>query len=484
MRAMRKGFRIAQLLMVSITIVACGGGYGETYSSTASASAATSGVTVGTITGFGSVHLNGMKFETTSTSIDVDGRPGVQSDLHVGDVIEVKGHHDGATGKDIAEQIEFRSNVQGPLSAIDPVAKTLIVLGQTIVVSADTSFDDAISPASLAGLTVGDILRVSGMPTADGRIHATRIEREPAGSGFQVIGVAASTDAMAKTLRISALLVDFSTATLVDFPSTGPKDGDLIEAVGTTLASSGALQATQMELRTGKGLKADVDSESEIEGLITRFGSSTDFDVAGHPVKTSSSTTFKGGTASDLALNVSVEVEGSTDTSGVLSATKVSIGHAANTRLVGQVVDSVNAGAGTVVLLGIQVAVDSMTRFEDHGSQKIETFSLADLHSGDWLEIRGTQATGSDSVSAMRIDRVQTQSSVQLTGAVASAAQPGFTMLSVTVATTTSTHFDNGLTATTFFAAPVGKMISVQGSWNGTTLTADKIKAAENDDID
>lgn len=483
LRALTRVMSIAPAVAVTVAIVACGGGNSGTGStSTPAAASGTARVSVGTITGFGSVHLNGLKFETTSATINADGKAGTQSDLHVGDVIQVKGHHDVTSNTDIADEIEFRSNIQGPVSAIDTAAQTLVVLGQMVVVSMDTSFDDGITPAALTGIKVGDILEVSGMPAADGTLHATRLERKPAGAAFQVIGTASSTDSTVKTLKINSLVVSFATATLVDFPSTGPKDGDLVEASGTTLDSAGALQATRLELRTGKELKADANGQSGVEGLITRFASNADFDVAGRAVATSSATTFEGGTANDLALNVRVEIEGSISASGVISATKVQIGHPADTRLAGQV-DSVDATAGTVVVLGIHVSVDAMTRFEDHGAQKIVTFSLADVHSGDWLEIRGTPSSGSsNSVKAMRVDRLQPQSSVRLTGVVATAAQPNFTILSISIATTSATQFSTGQNATTFFTAPVGKIASVRGSWNGTILTADRVQIGEDNE--
>src|SRR6185312_14343039 len=132
-------------------------------------------------------------------------------------------------------------------------AGPITVLGQTVRVTEDTSFDDDISPASLAGVTVGAFVEVSGMSLADGSIRATRIEGKMAGSALlQVIGTAASTDSTAKTLKINALVVDFSGATLTDFPATGPKDGDVIEVQGITLSSAGALNATRLELRSGK----------------------------------------------------------------------------------------------------------------------------------------------------------------------------------------------------------------------------------------
>ena len=50
---------------------------------------------------------------------------------------------------------------------------------------------------------------------------------------------------------------------------------------------------------------------------------------------------------------------------------------------------------GTVVVLGIQIAVDLMTRYEDHGSGRVNTFNLAYVHTGDWLEVRGEATTAS-----------------------------------------------------------------------------------------
>ena len=57
-------------------------------------------LSIGTITGFGSVHVNGVHFVTTGASIVVDGQPGTESDLRVGQVVRVEGQLDssGTTG--------------------------------------------------------------------------------------------------------------------------------------------------------------------------------------------------------------------------------------------------------------------------------------------------------------------------------------------------------------------------------------------------
>ncbi len=472
------------VVAAALAVAGCGGsGYGSSTSAPPPAAASKSTVTMGAMTAFstGGVSLNGMQFQAGSAVVSIDGANGQLGDLHVGDVVQVHGHHDDGNDDDVADEIDFRGNVAGPVSAIDTTAQTLVVLGQTVAVSADTSFDDDISPASLAGLHVGDLVEVSGMPAADGTIHATRIEGKPPGSTFEVAGTASNTDATAKTLSINALVVDFATATLKDFAAGGPQDGDVVEAHGTVIEANGALQATSLERLNGADLRDDQDADARVEGLITRFASASDFDVAGSPVATGASTEFEGGTAADLALNVHVEVEGTVDSSGVIQAQKVHIEPAANVRLTAQV-DAVDAGAGTVSMLGIQISVDDMTRFDQHGSGPSSSFGLADVHVGDWLEIRGSESGAGSAVTATRLDREQAQSEVRLMGPVSAVAPPNFTLVATTVATTSATDFSGGLNATSFFDTAAGKSASVRGSWDGTMLTATKVQLGDDHD--
>jgi len=371
--------------------------------------------------------------------------------------------------------------VQGPVSSIDLTGQTVVVLGQTVLVSTDTSFGEGISPASLAGIAVGDILEVSGMPTSSGDIQASRIERVPAGSPYRVTGTASGTDNMAKHLMINALVVDFSAAQLVGFMASGPKDGDRVEASGTMLGSAGELQATKLELRSGDDFSGDAEDSAELEGLVTRFASATDFDVGGHAVTTTSTTTYVGGMSTDLALNARVEVEGTVNSAGVLVATKVRFEPASATELVGQV-DAVDTMNGIVTVLGIPATVNSMTRFEDQSDEDVSTFSLADVHTGDWLKIRGDESpAGSNMLVATRLERVGMQSGVRIAGTVKTAASPNFTILSVNIATTPTTDF-HSLSSTTFFTGLVGKSVWVEGSWDGTTLTATQASFGEGGD--
>jgi len=164
------------------------------------------------------------------------------------------------------------------------------------------------------------------------------------------------------------------------------------------------------------------------------------------------------------------------DAGGTLVATRLKIEREADTRLLAQV-DAVDATAGTVTLLGVTVSVTAMTRFEDHGPMHVNTFSLADVHTGDWLEVRGMESpAGGNAVVAERLERREAAGAVLLAGIARAAAQPQFTLLAVPVDTLPTTVFTDSqghsTDATTFFTGLVGLPVLVTGSWNGSSLTA------------
>jgi hypothetical protein len=89
-------FRWLPTTLLAVALGACSSGPGTSMpASSAYANAAR--VSMGSITGFGSVHVNGVKFETTSAKITVNGQVAMQTDLKVGDVVSVQDHHDDST---------------------------------------------------------------------------------------------------------------------------------------------------------------------------------------------------------------------------------------------------------------------------------------------------------------------------------------------------------------------------------------------------
>ena len=477
--------RIAAAAGLALVLAGCGGGGGGGGGS--GAAAGSSVVSSGVITGFGSIHVNGVHFETTGAEFLVDDAPGGQDDLAVGDVVQIRGrvNDDGRTGT--ATTVSSQDAVDGRITALDVLAGTLTVAGQSVQTDADTSFDASIPGSSLAGLIVGDAVEVAGFLDSTGVIRATRIEKKPAGQAVEVHGVVADLDTVNRRFRINALNIDYSAATLRDFPGGQLSNGDFVEAKGSTFVGD-VLQATKVELETPESDDGDKDVKREIEGLITRFVSATDFDVAGRPVTTTSSTVYENGTVADLAANLKVEVEGPLNAGGILVARKVSIRRAGNVR-VASLVDSVDAASGTLIVLGITIKVDPLTRLEDKSDADVASFSLADLRVGDYVEVRGAEfPAASGQLLARRLEREDAESRSFVQGPVTAVMSPDLGVFGVTVQTVTGTEFEdrsgNRISSNSFFSLVLtGDQIKAQGSvLSGQVIQAEQVEFEFEDD--
>lgn len=467
------------LVMAAIAcgVVACGGGGGG--GSTAGIDRL--GISSGTITGFGSIFVNGVEWRTSGAGISVDDGPGTEADLRLGQVVTVRGTLDanGAGGR--AESIDFDNEVEGPIASIDAAAASFVVLGQVVLTSPDTVFDDSIV-GGFAGLAVGDEVEVSGYRDAAGAIRATRVEQHDAGDDFEVKGVVSGLDPVAKTFLLGSLVVNYAGAVLEDFGSDTLGNGDFVEVEGDF--AGGVLVADKVEREDE--ISGDAGDESEVEGYITRFVSPADFDVAGVRVTTNAGTEFEGGTAADLALDLKVEVEGEFNAAGVLVADEVEIRVQPDDADV-EIAGAVTAlQAGGFAIQGVQVKVTPTTLWKDDSNAALPTFSLADLRLGDYVEIRGAEdgSAAANDVIATRVERDDDDDESILRGPVQAENEPDLTVLGITIDTTGAVfrdEDDNPMSEAAFFAAVgVGDVVKaetdVPGAFNGNSFVAEEVE--------
>lgn len=459
-------------VLAAMTLAACGGSGEQTAGIDARGNPVVAGVvSKGTISGFGSVIVNGVRYDTNAAAFDIDGSDGIQADLAVGDVVTIRGTVNDDGTSPTATVVTFDDAVEGPIEAIDLGTNTITVLGQLVRIDADTSFDDSISPTSIDGLNVTDIVEVSGFVLADGSISATRIELKPAGGEFEVTGQVSNLTAT--TFDINALTVDFSAAQLDNFPNGTPEEGQRVEAKGMSLGAGGELQATRVEFKLS-GLGGNDGDAAEIEGFITRFVSASDFDVEGIPVTTTGSTNFVNGTAADLDLNRKVEVEGSLNASGVVVATKVELKLSNFIRIEGRV-DATSASS--VTIFGVVISTNAVTRFEDKSSADLEVFNLTNINVGDYLETRGYEdATG---VVATQVERDDFRGEVAIRAFVDSVTDPTFTIRGVPIETNAGTEFrnvnDQLISAGVFFGQAMGRLVEANGAESNGGILADQV---------
>lgn len=275
----------------------------------------------GPVTGFGSIFVSGVEYTTTGAQIQIDGQPGMESQLAIGEIVTVTGtlNADNVTGT--ASQVSFSGNVLGPVTSVSVPTDTFVVLGQTVAVTLTTTFDRNIQPAGIAGITPGARLEVSGFPDSSGQILASRIQLAGAGNSLRVAGAVQGLDAATSAFQLNALSVDYGGAML---GGTGTlANGSLVEVEGMSLSAGGALLATAVTVLPPRG--GAPASRGEVEGVITAFSTVSDFVVDGQHVTTNAGTQFNLN-GIPLGVNVRVDVEGSFDSSGTLVATRVDAG--------------------------------------------------------------------------------------------------------------------------------------------------------------
>lgn len=125
---------------------------------------------VGTITGFGSVCVNGLEVQyDRDTPTQFDGKRGSARQLAVGQVVAILARGAGSNLR--AHNIRVEYAVSGPVGRIDRRRSRIEVLGQAVSVRA--------LPQLWARLRPGAYVAVSGLRDSDGVIVATRVQASP-----------------------------------------------------------------------------------------------------------------------------------------------------------------------------------------------------------------------------------------------------------------------------------------------------------------
>jgi hypothetical protein len=382
----RHGRMLAAALVA--LLVACGGGVGV---------GGTGGDSVvhGTISGFGSVIVNGIRFDDSDARIETeDGAALDRSALGLGMVAEIEAGAIGGSATDrsaTARRIRIASELIGTVQSIDAAGGGFAAVGQAVRVTPATVYGSGLA-GGLAALRAGHPVQVYGnLDVAAGEVVATRVDRlASVPAQFRVRGSVAALDTVGRNFRIGS-------ATFVYAAGTAPAtlaNGSLVRLqVGATRDGAGRWTVTRFD--DGRRQLPDVD-EAEIEGAITAFTSTRAFSVNGQPVVADASTQFPDG-ETGIRLGAIVEVEGRV-VDGVLRATEVEIEDEDEDEdfdLRGPL-SALNRSARTFVVQGQTVDYSQSPDYKD-GSE-------ADLRDGANVRVRARLGTGGATLVATEIE--------------------------------------------------------------------------------
>ncbi|MEW6719043.1 MAG: DUF5666 domain-containing protein [Thermodesulfobacteriota bacterium] len=413
-RTMAGWIRAGIALFSLAAVAACGGG-------TDVAGGGTGGTGVGPVTGFGSVIVNGVRFDDTTIPAELvlDDAGRRKADLKAGMMVAVTGTVGDGTGR--ADDIEILRQVDGPLddNGVDLAAGLLRIMGQQIRVDESTVYDNGIGGladiATLQGANVAHPeIEVHGSPDNNGVIHATFVNKRAddrlAGGEVQLRGAVAGTPA-GTTFVIGSKTVNFGGIT-GGLPA-GVIAGSFVEIKGS-LAPDNVLVATSVALEDPtRGQPAG--DRAELVGFIgapvLTSGAGGSFVLLGPTGAqtvnwTVAATVFEGGTQASIRTGTRIEAEGIRMADGSLAAAKLEFRRASNVRLEGQAT-AVTVTLDNLTVFGKTVVLNELTQFHDD-RDNLKTFGPGNIAAGDFLKVSAylDNTTTPAAIVATRVTRI------------------------------------------------------------------------------
>ena len=298
----------------------------DTAAPIAAASTAT-GSTAGTVTGFGSVIVDGKRIDDNAATPQAEADDGLLKN------VELKlGHHVEVLHDDklIASRILIAPEVRGPVSAVDLAAQTFTVLGQTVKINAlaasgpVTIFEAPY--ARLADIRNGDMIEVHALIQRDGSdgatLQATRIEQHAPGALGMVKGIVSELSTSGKAFKVGGLRVSLDDAPVTPARSALENGAEVVVRVPAN--ASGAV-ATASAVRVKDRKAAMSGHDVSLAGPIGQVDTARKtFVVDGVSVTADKAVLESGQKLDNLVAGQYVRVKGVLE-GGILSAATVAL---------------------------------------------------------------------------------------------------------------------------------------------------------------
>ena len=430
------------------------------------------GLAIGTINGFGSIIVDGSRFDDSTVAIVREDAPGIetQTQARLGQRAEVKFSEAGAT-----TAIMVDATLVGP--AVVSAPGTFAVLGQPVVVNTDPALGPVTQFAGgytgAASVLSGDAVEVHGVVVAQGVtsiVRATRIERLAALPAYLKATGVASASAMG-TFAIGALAVDARSAAILPAGAAlvdGAPVSVLAPATTLGLAATGGPLVVAAQVRIAS-LAADA-SRITLSGSVSSLdGSNQRFTLAGVRVS------YAGATVSPTGASLAgryVVVVGHRLIDGSLQAESVTVRDGTRepeAELHGDITAFVSASSFQV--RGVVV---------DASGAVLESCPASGLANGIYVELQGALTPTGVRASELHCSGEPAGATVERTGVAGSID----TVARTFVLSTSSGSTPVSWSATTLFegvspATLAGRRVQVEGQFSGGVLIARQIEIDE-----
>jgi hypothetical protein len=489
-----------QLLLAGVAALAlhaCGGGVG-----TNGTGIIPGGSSAGTVTGFGSIIVDGVRYDDSQVVAQRDDASGsIAAELQLGQRLELTYNDDGQ-GTLAAKAVRVAPSMVGPVQTVAPAGLTLTVLNQAVQINTDA----AVGPVTVFGGGYGaltdivaadwvEVHAVAQPATTAGAPQwlATRVEKVAAQTSVRIAGRVSALQSSSglRSFKLQGLTIQ--TAGDTQPAGIALADGQAVVVFGAPAnfnATTARLIASRVTVQTRSSVGSN---EDHLAGWISGLAADKlSFKADGVSITLPQKPIIVGGTLADLVNGAYVLVRGhyTTDDDHLL-ASSIELRYASGrseeaAELDGTILDW-TAATRRFTLRGVVVDASQLLS----GNSKLDLSNCAgstDLADGMQVEIKGIGT--SYGVQATRITCKSSDSSgvsgevIELRGTLAAPQAASFTLQTSSGAVAVSwssgsTFFSSPLTSQTL-ATHVGEVLEVEGSFSGTgsarRLMATKLK--------
>ena len=487
-----KQFPTFKLLLLSascsLILSACGGGGGTTTATNPSTTAPVTAVStpvsvVGRITAFGSIYVNGVRYDINNANLNNDGPDGTkalnESDLKIGMVVNLTGTRTGTTGS--ATSVSYNELIEAPVTSVsinNSGIGSLIAGGKQINISNTTMFYGGTSRSSINNIVAGDWIEVSGYVGSDGSIDATMVSYETEvdhANRAEIEGIVSNLDATTQQFTLNGINVDYSAA-ILSSTTTALTNGLPVEVYGTLNTTTNSLIATHIEIEHSSGYLDsdhsgynDDDHEYELQGIVSG-ATAGQFTLAGVTVLYDTSTRFSGLSSAQIQDGLFLEeVEGRYNAQGQFVASEIEVenhsingvsddNYSMNELEVSSTVSAIDTVNNTLTVMGYTVAITASTLLKDDDRGEYY-FNINSLSVGDYVEADLIKNTD-NSYSLRKLERERMEYGSSIEGSVSQVNVDG----SVVIGATT-------IVLPTGRTAAVGQRIEVDGTYDPSSQT-------------
>lgn len=284
----------------------------------------------GTVTGFGSIIIDGIRIDNRGIIALTESAGGLMGnvELKIGQSVEIQ--HDGTLK---AKQVLVIPEMQGVITAVDSVARTMRVLGLTVAINTDpasgpvTVFE---APYSFASAKAGDGVEIYGILKTDAagkiQIQATRVERETPGTIHKLRGKVTGLSTGTSTFKIGDLTINYLNVPITPASAVLSNGADVVVSIPASASfAGGAVTASAVKVKHHRDESRD--TEAQLRGIVSNLNlSAKTFSLDGLQINAAQAKfDHDGKTFADLSTGAYVRVKGVYQADGSVNAKSIAL---------------------------------------------------------------------------------------------------------------------------------------------------------------